>query len=181
MQNKPYAFVPDWIVKVLKRNSLKLEDLLYFERIQPFFSAEDLASLVCCSALSKNFVGVDVSGDTHSWEVHWLHNSNDASKQSIRDILALSRADAVKEETLARLAQVPTESKYEEKRESFKVELIGDFGVFVVLASGFTTDQRILDHFKITRCVLKKLYVYEEHHSLMARPLGRVYIESLLQ
>lgn len=181
MQNKPYAFVPDWIVKTLKRNGLKLEDLLYFERIQPFFSTDDLASLVCCSALSKTFTGVDVSGDTHLWGVHWLENSNEASKKSIHDVLALSRSDAANEETLARLAQMPTESRYEEKRESFKVELVGDFGVFVVLASGFTADQRMMDHFKITQCVLKKLYVYEEHHKLMARPLGRVYIESLLQ
>lgn len=181
MQHKPYAFVPDWIVKVLRRNNLKLEDLLYFERIRPFFSAEDLASLVCCSDLSKFFIGRDVNVDTHSWVSCWLDSVSDDKKQSVRDILALSNAEEVKEETLTRLAQVPESAKYEKNRESFTVALVGDFGVFVVINSGFTAAQRSMDHFKITQCTLKKLYVYEEHHSLMARPLGRVYIESLLQ
>lgn len=182
MRHKPYAFVPDWIVKVLRRNNLKLEDLLYFERIRPFFSAEDLASLVCCHDLCSVFIGSDVSGDTHSWEGHWVGNTTDAaSKQSIQDILALSYAEETKAETLARLAQTPPEARYEENRESFKVELVGDFGVYVILNSGFTAAQRTADQFKITQCILKKLYVYEEHHDLMSRPLGRVYIESLLQ
>lgn len=181
MQRYP-AFVPDWIVKVLRRNGLKLEDLLYFERIRPFFAHEDLASLVCCYDLSSQFIGVDVCGDIHSWEGHWVANATDAtSKQSIQDILALSYADKTKADTLARLAQTPSESRYEEKRESFKVELVGDFGVYVILNSGFTTDQRVVDQFKITQCILKKLYVYEEHHDLMSRPLGQRYIESLLQ
>lgn len=192
MQEKQFTFIPWWIYSVLTRNNLKTEDLLSFERIRPFFSVEDLTSLVAAntSSVSRFFVGNGLGSDTTQLWSRWLEQSaNDASaRRTIADITDLAFSSSVQEETLNRMVKEPTPTvtsvnqvlKGEKPLDTFDVSLMGDQGVAVVIKQDFT----LLDHNKnslnLLRCMIKKLYVYEDYPKLVSRNVGLAYIESLM-
>jgi hypothetical protein len=185
MQEKQFAFIPWWIAAVLSRNNLKSEDLLSFERIRPFFSTEDLTSLVATSSLARFFVGDGVGPDTVQWWDRWLASASDArTKQIISDNALLAGTSQTQEETLQRLAIEP--STVDEPvaglvpLKTFEVSLMGDSGVAVFLQQGYTLAQHAKNSINLLRCLVKKLYVYEDYPQLVSRPVGQAYIESLM-
>ena len=186
MQTKQFAFIPWWIPPVLSRNNLKTEDLLYFERIQPFFSTEDLTSLVALGLQANLFAGNGVVGDTTLFCDRWLASVSDArSKQAIQDIAILAASQEVQDETLRRLAvdlSAVTGSPRGEvgPSDTFEVSLMGDVGIAVLIKQGFTLLDHAKNSFNLLRCMVKKLYVYEDYHTLVSRPVGQAYIESLM-
>ena len=186
MQTKQFAFIPWWIPPVLSRNNLKTEDLLSFERIQPFFSTEDLTSLVALGLQANLFAGNGAGADTTLFYDRWLASASDArSKQSIQDIATLAASQEVQDETLRRLAadsSAVTDSPRGEvgPSDTFEVKLMGDVGVAVFLKQGFTLLDHAKNSFNLLRCMVKQLYVYEDYHSLVSRLVGQAYIESLM-
>lgn len=189
MQQKQFAFIPWWIASVLRRNNLKTEDLLSFERIRPFFSTEDLTSLVALSHCTHLFAGNGIGYDTTQWSDRWLASANDArTKQAISDIATLAASQEVQDETLRRLAvdpsTVPTSSipmiGNVELLETFDVSLMGDSGISIVLKQGFALIEHAKNSINLLRCMARKLYVYEDYQNLVSRPVGQAYIESLM-
>lgn len=186
MQAKQFAFIPWWIPPVLSRNNLKTEDLLYFERVQPFFSTEDLTSLVALSFQTHLFAGNGAGDDTTLWCDRWLASVSDArTKQAIQDIATLARSQEVQEETLRRLTVDPsTVTDHLEENvgpsDTFEVSLMGDSGIAVFIKRGFTLADHAKNSFKLLRCMVRKLYVYEDYHELVSRPVGKAYVESLM-
>jgi hypothetical protein len=186
MQEKQFAFIPWWISAVLSRNNLKTEDLLSFERIRPFFSTEDLTSLVAMSSLAHFFAGNGIGPDTTQWSDRWLASASDArTKQAIADIAALAYAEQTQAETLRRLAIEPSSvpgfaPPGQSPSTTFEVALMGDHGVAVHLKQGFTLAEHAQNSFNLLRCMVKKLYVYEDYPRLIARHAGQAYIESLM-
>lgn len=186
MQEKQFAFMPWWITAVLSRNNLKTEDLLYFERIRPFFSTEDLTSLAALSHCAHLFAGNGVGSDTTRWCDRWLTSVSDArSKQVIADIAALAETKEVQDETLRRLVIEPsavtaTPFGVDGPSDTFEVSLMGDIGIAVILKQGYTLLDHSKNSFNLLRCMVKKLYVYEDYHRLVSRTVGQAYIESLM-
>ncbi|BAW19069.1 hypothetical protein [Ralstonia phage RP31] len=186
MQEKQFAFIPWWIIPVLKRNSLKTEDLLSFERIRPFFSTEDLTSLAALGYQAQLFAGNGVGSDTISWTARWLASASDARvQQAITDIAALAASELTQEETLRRLVVEPSSAVsvsagYVPPAETFEVSLMGDLAIAVVLKQGFTLAEHVKNSINLLRCMAKQLYVYEDYHELVSRPVGQAYIESLM-
>lgn len=193
MQEKQFAFLPWWIVPVLSRNNLKAEDLLYFERIRPFFSTEDLTSLVALSHNAHLFAGNGVGPDTTLWSDRWLASASDAqTKRAIQDIATLATSQEVQAETLRRLTVDPSSvadspTPHQEissgvfgPSDTFEVSLMGDNGIAVVIKQGFTLADHVKNSFKLLRCMVKQLYVYEDYPKLVSRPVGKAYIESLM-
>lgn len=186
MQEKQFAFIPWWIIPVLKRNNLKMEDLLSFERIRPFFSTEDLTSLAALGYQASLFAGNGVEPDTVSWTARWLASASDArSQQAITDIAALAAAKTTQDETLRRLVVEPSpavsaSSGYAELVESYEVSLMGDVAIAVVLKQGFTLAEHVKNSINLLQCMVKQLYVYEDYHVLVSRTVGQAYIESLM-
>lgn len=186
MQEKQFAFIPWWITPVLVRNNLKTEDLLTFEKIRPFFSTEDLTSLAALGFNARLFAGNGVGADTTLWIDRWLATASDARSQStIQDIAALASNEQVQNETLRRLVVEPSEalpSPYasSEPQQTFEVSLMGDVGIAVKLKQGFTLAEHAKNQFALLRCMVKQLYVYEDYHALVSRPVGVAYIESLM-
>ncbi len=190
MQQKQFAFIPWWIIPVLSRNNLKKEDLLSFERIRQFLSTEDLASLVALSHLTKYFVGSGAEYDITHWTDRWVATATDArSKEAIDNIAMLGVQATTIDETLSRISardgSVPTAMFNDgvvdaNKSDTFVVSLMGDFGVAVVLNSGFSLIQHAQNSINLLRCMVKQLYVYEDYHQLMSRGIGEAYIESLM-
>lgn len=189
MQEKQLAFIPWWIAPVLTRNGLKTEDLLYFERIRPFFSTEDLTSLAALSHCAHFFATKGIGYDTTQWCDRWLASASDArTKQAIMDIAALANSQEVQDETLRRLtidpssvpSMDPSSPGYGLPSDTFDVSLMGDEGIVVTLKQGFTLADHAKNSFNLLRCMAKKLYVYEDYHKLVSRPIGQVYIESLM-
>lgn len=194
MQEKQFAFIPWWISTVLSRNNLKAEDLLSFETIRPYFSTEDLTSLVAMSSLAHLFAGNGVGPDTALWYDRWLASANDArTKQAITDIATLASSEQTQAETLRRLAVEPPQvvavmpgtmtytGNAANPSPTFEVAMMGDVGVAVHLKQGFTLAEHALNSFNLLRCMVKKLYVYEDYPRLIARPVGKAYIESLIR
>lgn len=189
MQEKQFAFIPWWISAVLTRNSLKTEDLLSFERIQPFFSTEDLASLVATSFVARYFVCDGIGWDIAQFYDRWQAQARDArTKQVISDIAALAFSQTTQDETLRRLV-IETPSKpsvlgstllESPSQETFEVTLMGDQGVAVYIKQGFTLAEHGANSFNLLRSMVKKLYVYEDYPQLVSRSVGRAYIESLM-
>lgn len=185
MQEKQFAFIPWWIAAVLSRNNLKSEDLLSFERIRPFFSTEDLTSLVATSTLARFFVGNGVGPDTVQWYDRWLASASDArTKAIISDIALLAGTEQTQEETLQRLVIEPSTVDRpltgSVPLKTFEVSLMGDSGVAVFLQQGFTLAEHAQNSINLLRCMVKKLYVYEDYPQLVSRPVGQAYIESLM-
>lgn len=187
MQEKQFAFIPWWIPPVLQRHGLKTEDLLSFERIRPYFSTEDLTSLAALGHCAHLFAGNGVGPDTVSWDARWCASACDArTKQAIADIAALAAAQATQDETLRRLTVDPSmvaqrdTGIYTAPEPTFQVSLMGDVGIAVVLKQGFTLAEHAKNQFNLLRCMVKQLYVYEDYHALVSRPVGCAYIESLM-
>lgn len=186
MQEKQFAFIPWWISAVLSRNNLKAEDLLSFERIRPFFSTEDLTSLAASGIMSRLFVCDGIGPDTVQWIDRWLATASDArSKTTIEDIAALAYTDQMQEETLRRLVIEPSSATDSlaggvGPSETFEVSLMGDAGVAVYLKQGFTLAEHAKNSINLLRCMVKKLYVYEDHPTMVSRNVGQAYIESLI-
>lgn len=190
MQDKQFTFIPWWISAVLTRNNLKAEDLLSFERIRPFFSVEDLTSLVAAneSNVTRFFVCPGIGSDTAQLWGRWLEqSSNDASaRNAIATITELAFSNRVQEETLNRLVIEPTNTAAPillsgtEPLPTFEVALMGDNNVAVHLKQGFTLLEHNKNSLPLLRCMVKKLYVYEDHPKLVSRNVGLAYIESLI-
>lgn len=190
MQDKQFAFIPWWIIPVLSRNNLKAEDLLSFERIRPYFSIEDLTSLVALGQCAHLFAGNGVGSDTTLWYERWLATACDArAKQTIEDIAALAYSQETQDETLRRLTVDPSDNSnatasygdgVSPALDTFEVSLLGDLGIAVVLNKGFTLADHAKNSISLLRCMVKKLYVYEDYHTLVSRPVGQAYIESLM-
>lgn len=192
MHEKQFAFIPWWIIHILRRNNLKNEDLLSFEKIRKVFSTEDLTSLVALSYMTKYFVNKGNEYDTTHWCDRWVTKTTDARTQAlINDIANLAGQPSVQDDILTRLTgnsavqanyleDSVTTVKSSEKAESFEVSLMGDFGVAVVLKPGFSLVQHAQNSTVLIRCMLKQLYVYEDYQKLMSRPIGVAYIESLM-
>lgn len=186
MQEKQFAFIPWWISAVLSRNNLKAEDLLSFERIRPFFSTEDLSSLAASNFAVRFFVGDGIGPDTVQWIDRWLTSVSDArSKQTIADIAALAYTDQMQAETLRRLVIEPSSATDSlpggvGPSETFEVSMMGDVGVAVYLKQGFTLADHAKNSNNLLRCMVKKLYVYEDYPKLVSRTSGQAYIESLI-
>lgn len=186
MQEKHFAFIPWWISAVLSRNNLKTEDLLSFERIRPYFSTEDLTSLVALGLNARLFVCNGIGSDTTQWIDRWLVSTSDArSQKTIRDIAALAYSQDVQDETLYRLTtEDPSVTGVPHGAtgpfETFEVSLMGDVGVAVLLKQGYSASQHAKNSITLLRCMTKKLYVYEDYPRLVSRPVGQAYIESLM-
>ena len=186
MQAKQIAFIPWWISSVLSRNNLKTEDLLSFERIQPFFSTEDLTSLVALSFQAHLFAGNGAGSDTILWCDRWLTSVSDArTQQTIKDIATLATSQEVQDETLRRLAVDPSTVPCAPygcvgPSDTFTVSLMGDTGIVVTLKQGYSLIDHAKNSFNLLRCMVRKLYVYEDYHILVSRPVGQAYIESLM-
>ena len=185
MQEKQFAFIPWWITTVLSRNNLKAEDLLSFERIHPYFSTEDLTSLVALSFTARFFAGNGCESDTTHLYDRWLATANSAhSKKIIADIATLASSEQTQDETLRRLVLEPSDGVLayhsDDVKDTFEVALMGDSGIAVHLKAGFTLADHVKNSFNLLRCMVKKLYVYEDYHKLVSRPIGQAYIKSLM-
>jgi hypothetical protein len=185
MQEKTFAFIPWWISAVLVRNNLKSEDLLSFERIRPFFSTEDLASLVATSFVARYFVCNGIGSDITQFYDRWQASASDArTKQAIADIAALAFSNEVQDETLRRLVtetpSKPSTMPSTGPSATYEVALMGDVGVAVYLKQGFTLAQHNANSFDLLRSMVKKLYVYEDYPQLVSRAVGDAYTESLM-
>lgn len=189
MHEKQFAFIPWWILLTLRRNNLKTEDLLSYEKIKKIFSTEDLTSLVALSYMTKYFTNKSVEYDTTHWVDRWVTKTTDArTVAAINDLANLAGSPSVQDDILTRLSGnsvVEVDYRAESvstvmSSESFEVTLMGDFGVAVVLKPGFTLVQHAQNSSNLIRCMLKQLYVYEDYQKLMSRPLGLAYVESLM-
>lgn len=185
MQAKQFAFIPWWIPPVLVRNNLKTEDLLSFERIRPFFSTDDLTSLAALGNIAYLFAGNGASADTVDFCSRWLDSTSDANmKNAIMDIAALATSRETQDETLRRLVADPSSAvpalPGSKTPVTFEVALMGDVGISVKLKQGFTLVEHAKNQFNLLRCMVKQLYVYEDYHALVSRPVGLAYIESLM-
>lgn len=193
MREKQFAFIPWWILPTLGRNNLKKEDLLSFETVCKHFSTEDITSLVALSHLTKYFVKGGVECDITHWYDRWASKGADARTQAaLNDIINMANDAKFQDDLLLRLcssnASLPLASKApdalystkEESSESFEVSLMGDFGVAVVIKPGFNLIQHLKNSDNLIRGMIKQLYVYEDYQLLMARQIGRSYVESLM-
>lgn len=97
------------------------------------------------------------------------------------DIAALANSESFQKETLDRIYAVSCADPFAEKnqKETFEVSLLGNDGVRVLIRGGFTAAEHAANSSELFRCMAKQLYVYEEYHSLISRPVGATYIASL--
>lgn len=181
MQRKQIALIPWWIDKVLKRNGLKTEDLLSFETVSKYLSNEDITGLIASEYLAKHFVYGDIAGDTVCWLDRWNKHS-----AQIDSLYALANTEETLRDTLYRIC-APVPSLVEEGAyvppavtDTSTVSLMGDHGIAVVLNEGFTTRDHGSNSVALLRLMVKTLYVFDEYHVLMSRPVGAAYVESLM-
>lgn len=183
MQQKHIAFIPQWIAQVLGRNNLKKEELLSFETISKYLSTEDLVSLVVTGHLSDHFAK-GVVHDKMDFVYRWLASTNDAKlKDTINTIAALSVVETTKTEVFNRLCErgsVGNTTAGASGPVTFELSLMGDLGVAVVLKAGFSPLEHAQNSSTLLKQLVKQLYVYEDYHQLMSRPVGLAYVESLM-
>lgn len=176
------VFVPVWIYRVLQRNSKKLEDLLYFERIQAIFSKSDLCNLVAMPGILPGLVGNGaIQSETICLASHWLGNlkqEQQSLRSAINSLTSVSAAVSG-EETLARIYGEQGLHGSQEAKDPYETFLVGDSYIFVVVNTGHQVSDYTKKSSELIRDLLKKHYVYENYHELMSRPLGAAYVESL--
>lgn len=185
MQRKQIALIPWWIDKVLKRNSLKSEDLLSFETVSKYLSNEDITGLIASEYLAKHFAYGDITGDLVCWRDRWIKNS-----AQVDSLYALANTEETLRDTLYRicapgtppLAETVTSGSYvlPAVTDTATVSLMGDHGIAVVLNAGYSTGDHAGNSIALLRLMVKTLYVYEDYHNLMSRPVGSAYVESLM-
>lgn len=73
-----FIIVPYWVDETLRRNGLKLDDCLDFEKIRPVFSATDLAAFLA----TQRFWHYIVGGEQHGIDSYSLRWSWDATVRS---------------------------------------------------------------------------------------------------
>lgn len=182
MRNKQFAFVPQWIDDVLKRNALASDSLLDFEKVAPFFSMVDLAGLVALGFKARLFTSYNVESDTLHWLSVWrISAKTPVNQKLVDDIATLANSESFQKETLDRIYAVSGHDSFGEKKqkETFEVSLLGNAGVRVSIRSGFTAPQHAANSPELFKCMVKQLYVYEEYHNLISRSVGATYIATL--
>lgn len=181
MRNKFIAFVPQWFDDLARQHGLSGNDLLRIEKLAPVCSLEDLASLLALGYHSKIFTSISVANDSLHWAGVWHESTKDSRLHKlVEDAASLACSNQYQEAVLKRLFEAPQPTTSDERKETSVVSLLGDEGVKVLLLSGRRREEYIANSRKLFQCVVEKLYVYEEYHSLMTRDVGRAYIETLL-
>lgn len=185
MQHKQIALIPWWIDQVLKRNGLKSEDLLSFETVSKYLSNEDITGLIALEYLAKHFVYGDIAGDIVCWRERWSKNS-----AQIDSLYAIANTEETLRDTLYRvcapegpaLGGAVTSGSYvgPAVTDTSTVSLMGDSGVAVVFNAGYSVGEHASNSIALLRLLVKTLYVYEDYHKLMSRPVGASYVESLM-
>ncbi len=182
MRTQRVVFVPGWIPRILKRHSLKFQDLLSFERIEAVFSKADLASLVVMKDIVPKLIDYDqlVSDTACLFEI-WRSNLKQEQHQlrSVIDSIQGIHTKLGKDETLQRIYGERHQATFENPNAIYESYLVGDSYIFVVVNTGFTIQDYVKVRSELIRDIVKKHNVYEEYHQLMSRPLGLAYIESL--
>lgn len=182
MRTQRVVFVPEWIVRGIKRNSMKLEDLLFFERIQAIFSKSELCSLVAMAGLVPQLIGNDkVQSDINCIESLWKSNLKQEQQSLLSVIDSVSEMARMlpRDETLRRIYGEQVKTPLGKAACMYESYLVGDSYIFVVVNTGHQASDYVKACSELIRDVAKKHYVYEKYHQLMSRAWGRAYIESL--
>lgn len=182
MRKQRVVFVPEWIHRVIKREGLKLEDLLSFERIEAVFSRSDLANLTVMKDLAPKLIGndkfqFDIACICEIWKSKLKQEQQKLF--SVIDSIEGIHSKLAREETLVRIYGEQNQQISKNQNAIYESYLVGDSYIFVVVKTGFAIQDYSNACSELIRDLAKKHNVYEEYHELMSRPLGCAYVESL--
>lgn len=175
MRNNIYI-LPYWVMMVLNRNGLKQIDILNLERVRPYLSMEDLASVQACQSLAESLLGAtDVVSASIVYE--WYSTADEALKDTLRrEIEPLAALQATRDTVKERLQK----EEYTPTRPAlFEVLALEDKAIGIVLYPGIFDGIMYDRQFDITRALLRLLYVYEQPTDVAGTSLFRRYLDLL--
>lgn len=189
LSEKSPVLIPYWVVRVLKRNSLSLSDVLDYNKIRNVLSIEDAADLLSLQHLyvapfiDRNYFGRLLN----SWEES---ASGDLKRELVSSVISLSYSEGSKESNLLRLNKDHTDddiTRFGNDTESSDkgqpaFELVDfDRNVFaLILKPGFTEYvSTYKGQIELVTAMLKQLYVYYKVHKVSSTTLFDSYVKLL--
>lgn len=189
LSEKSPVLIPYWVVRVLKRNSLNLTDLLDYNKIRNVLSIEDVADLLSLQHLyvapflDRNYFGRLLN----SWEES---ASGDLKRELVSSVISLSYSEGSKESNLLRLNRdAPNDafSRFDADSETTvkdqpAFELVDfDRNVYaLILKPGFTEYvSTYKGQIELVTAMLKQLYVYSKVNKVSSTTLFSSYLKLL--
>lgn len=174
-------FFQESTVNALKRNDLKLEDALSFDKVKNYLSIRDLAKMnVFPEYLSTiHGLGRDVVGADFAWK--WQQCGCPAVKDKIDTMRALVAEGSITIEIRNELFSKHGFTNWPGDKEPFQIRPFGDRMLAVVVSEGALSDPRKNSETirKLVRSMTKSLCIYQEYGSVLQGGLGLAYIKQL--
>lgn len=173
--------IPHWAVKTIRRNGLKLEQLLDFNQVRQVFSPDDLIGI---AALGKDSFGKRVSGDREGFSdsiiFPWSMSAKTPEDKTLLRTIEASCVDQHYTEAVEEAFFKP-ESYRHDVTNAYEVVPMGTKALAVVVYPGAFARHTAAQQLDIVRAVLRQLYVYEQHNVVTALPMTKRYLELLQQ
>lgn len=167
--NHYVAIIPHWVYETLKRNSMKIEDCLNFNKIKPIMSAEDLGSFLAIQQSTEHLVGTPIqqSGQFDLLS-KWMGS---ASKENISYLANTVHMVAMTPDCISMVKEQLFDegSRQDHHKEPFIIyELERDVSGIVVYPGFFTVNADPAMYFKAVKAILGTLYANSASPNLVS-------------
>lgn len=148
------------------------------DTLKQIVSVEDLAGFAAAQQFLAHIFGAPI--DAYGLEISWNENSNDASREYIRRVINLHKADANTVEGVRSRLFTPDVLSNNKDKIPFITYDLSPTALGIVIQPGFfsTTPNRNLQ-FSLVDATLSALYESCDRHVVNATPLFRKYLELL--
>lgn len=189
MSRRIYA-IPYWVASVIRRNNMKMEELLDFKKASAVLSQNDLVDLLCFHQIGKDLFPTRPHQHDNPLGQWWFTDAE--TKESIKAShgleckLALepARFDEVKCRLYSEEASSRTDVAISNSDPAcgFEVVALRDQALGIILYNGIRKAADVREtEFQLLRSVAKQLYVYEQPTKVAESFVYGLYLRTLLR
>ncbi len=173
-------FFQDSTVEVLKRNGLKLEDALSFDKVKNCLSMRDLAKLHACAGFVLEVLDISTPENIGSFMYNWSSYPDGKTNDKMSIIDALIKEGSVMIEIRDDLLNNRVRGAYETV-EPFQLKPFGDRKTAVIFSNGALSDPRknVEISRNLVKAMIKGLCVHQEYTTVLRSNLGLRYLNQL--
>lgn len=189
MSRRIYA-IPYWVASAIRRNNMKMEELLDFDKASALLSQNDIVSLLCAHQLGKDlFPSMPTHHDSplgSFWFTDAQTKENIKASHNVECKLALD-PDAfaeVKKRLYSEDASSRTDVAISNSDPAcgFEVVALRDQAVGIILYNSIRKAGDVREtEYQLLRAIVKQLYVYEQPTKVAESFVYGLYLKTLMR
>lgn len=187
MSRRLYA-IPYWVASTMRRNNMKMEELLDFEKAKAVLSQNEIVDLLTIHQLGKDLFPTKSNHHDNPFSCWWF--TDNQTKESIKAnsvieskmVLEPGRFDEVKNRLYSEdTYRTDVAVSPSDPAAGFEVVALRDQAVGVILYNNIRKagDARELEY-QLLRAIVKQLYVYEQPTKVAESFVYSLYLRTLM-